>query len=96
MQALQTLQGEGIDQVLRAPYRVHFWERPTDDHAWNLDAWVLLDCEDVYAALDWASTNANHRRYQIFALCDCGPCDDRLVLLCGSDPNSAIIEADIN
>jgi len=31
MQAHQTIEGEGTDQVLRAPYRVHLWECPTEN-----------------------------------------------------------------
>lgn len=89
MEAHQTLKGEGLDQVLRARYRVHYWERPTANHAWNLDAWILSDCANVFEALAWSSDHSAGRHYQVFVISDCGAEGDRMVLLAGANTNTS-------
>lgn len=87
MKAESTLQGVGLGQQHDPAFRVHYWTQPAADYAWNLDAWVLTDCEDVDEALSWARDNARGRRYQVFVVADSDP--PLIVHLLGKDPNVA-------
>jgi hypothetical protein len=55
------------DRRIEAPaYRVNFWERASADVAWNLDAWILSDAEEVGEVLDWIAAHSDGRRYELF------------------------------
>lgn len=77
-------------------YRVHFWQRPSPQHAWNLDAHVLADVQDVTEALAWVEANARGRRLELFVETEEEPAGaieaprtTGLVRLLGSDPNES-------
>lgn len=83
------------DTVREAPvYRVHFWQRPSAEYAWNLDAYILIDAEDVTEVLRWIDLNSRGRRCELFVEVDDEPSGEvdeprtsDLVRLLGRDPN---------
>lgn len=89
-----TVHAEPHDCREAPTYRVNFWKQPSPQHAWNLDAHVLRDVEDVAEVLTWVDANADGRRVEVFVETDeepIGPFDTPrttgLVRLLGSDPN---------
>lgn len=77
-------------------YRVHFWQRPSPEHAWNLDAHVLADVQDVTDVLAWVDEHARGRSAEVFVETADEPegafdtpRTTGLVRLLGSDPNAS-------
>lgn len=95
MRAIETVHAGPHDSVDSPCYRVNFWERPRPGYGWNLDAFVLVEVQDVSEALCWAEEHANGRPFELFAEMDSEPekpfGDSRetaLVRLCGNNPNA--------
>ena len=95
MRSIETVHAEPRDSVDSPSYRVNFWQRPSPGFAWNLDAYVLTEAEDIAEVLGWVDEHARGRRFELFAELDDEP--DRsfesprttaLVRLLGSNPNT--------
>ncbi|MGO1674162.1 MAG: hypothetical protein ACTHXV_09340 [Canibacter sp.] len=87
------------DSVDDSPnYRVNFWSRPSQDAAFNLDAYVLSEAHSFDEVLHWAKQNQRGRRVEIYVEATAEPLTAfevprvaRLVRLAGEDPNLGII-----
>ena len=66
MRATETVHAEPCDSIDSPAYRVNFWQRPSPEHAWNLDAYVLTDVEDITELLQWVNEHAAGRRFEVF------------------------------
>ena len=99
MKVIPTVHAEPRTTVNAPAYRVHFWERPAPDWAWNLDAHVLTEAADIVEVLSWVDDNARGRRVEVFVEMDemdemdkepqgfHVPRECGLLRLLGSDPN---------
>lgn len=73
--------------VERPLYRVDFWEN-LGGECWDLDTWLLSDCESVFEALAWASADARHRNFQLLVSTDCGTESENLAVFVGRNPTA--------
>jgi len=94
MQSHETVHSEASNVVGAPTYRVNFWERPSPQHAWNLNAYVLTGVLNAQEALQWAGDAAHGRRFEVFVEVGAeaiGPFNkpraSALVRLFGDDPN---------
>jgi hypothetical protein len=95
MRPLKTVHSESRETVDSPTYRVNFWERPSPEQGWNLDAFALTDVENVTEALRWVDEHARGRRFEIFVEMDDEqeasfhtPRKTGLIRLSGSNPNA--------
>lgn len=91
MRAFETVHSEPRNSVDSTRYRVDFWEEGV---GWALDAYVLVDVEDLSEALRWVNEHSNGRRFELFAEMDHEPVlpfgtprTAGLVRLMGRSPN---------
>lgn len=54
MRTFETVHAEPWSRLEVPRYRVHFWQRRSPEDAWNLNAHVLEDAQDVDEVLAWA------------------------------------------
>ena len=66
MRAIETVHAEPHDSDDSPCYRVNFWEQPRPGYGWNLDAFVLVEVQDVSEALRWVEKHAKGRPYELF------------------------------
>ncbi|MGV2952212.1 hypothetical protein ACNPM8_08570 [Glutamicibacter sp. AGC46] len=95
MRAIETVHAEPLDLDDSPSYRVNFWEQPHPASGWNLDAFALVEVQDVSEALRWAEKQANGRIFELFAEVDSEPENPfdtprktALIRLFGSNPNA--------
>lgn len=95
MRAIETVHAEPRDSDDSPCYRVNFWEQPRPGYGWNLDAFVLVEVQDVSEALRWVEEHANGRPFELFAEMDSepekplgAPRKASLVRLLGNNPNA--------
>lgn len=95
MRSIETVHAEPRDSVDSPSYRVNFWDRPSPGFAWNLDAYVLTEVEDIAEVLGWVDEHARGRRFELFVESDDEPVRSfesprttGLVRLIGSNPNA--------
>jgi len=73
MRVIETDHAEPRDTVDFPCYRVNFWVQPHPGFAWNLDAYALLEVEDVSQVLRWVDEHADQRLFELFAEADLEP-----------------------
>jgi hypothetical protein len=95
MRAIETDHAEPRDSVDAPCYRVNFWVQPRPGYSWALDAYALVEVQDVSEALRWVDEHANGRLFELFAETDFEPeapfgtpRKTGLVRLLGSNPNA--------
>ncbi|WP_232331589.1 hypothetical protein [Agromyces laixinhei] len=95
MQAFETVHAEPRDSVESPGFRVNFWQRPSPETAWSLDAYVLSGAQDVDEVLRWVDEHAQGRRFEVFAEMEveqvkafAEPRTTPLLRLLGEDPNA--------
>ena len=95
MRAIQTDHAEPHDSVDSPCYRVNFWMQLRRGYSWALDAYALVEVQDVSEALRWVDEHANGRLFELFAETDFEPeapfgipRKTGLVRLLGSNPNA--------
>ncbi len=95
MRAIETDHAEPRHSVVSPCYRVNFWVQPRPGYSWALDAYALVDVQDVSEALRWVDEHANGRLFEVFAETDFEPeapfgtpRKTGLVRLLGSNPNA--------
>jgi hypothetical protein len=95
MQTFETVHAEPRDSVELPWFRVNFWEQPSAEWAWTLEAHILTDAHDISEVLHWVEEHARGRRVEVFAEVDrepepkyASPRTTALVRLLGIDPNS--------
>jgi hypothetical protein len=96
MRVIETVHAEPRASVNSPSYRVNFWQE--SGQAWSLDAYALLEVEDINEVLHWVEEHASGRRFEVFAETDLEPeeafQDPRktgLVRLLGSNPNAVVL-----
>ena len=94
MHAFETVHAEPATSVEAPGYRVNFWHASVQG-AWNLDAFTLIEANDVSEVLRWADEHANGRRVEVFVETDqesighfTTPRTAGLVRLLGANPNA--------
>ena len=94
MRAIETVHSESSDSIDSTVYRVNFWQRPSPQHAWNLNAYLLSEALEITEVLPWVDEHARGRPFEVFAEMNdepVGPFESPrtagLVLLLGSNPN---------
>ncbi|TFC96753.1 MULTISPECIES: hypothetical protein [Cryobacterium] len=95
MRATETVHAEPRDSIDSPAYRVNFWQRPSPEHGWNLDAYVLTDVEDITEVLQWVDEHAAGRRFEVFVEMNeepersfQSPRMTGLIRMLGSNPNA--------
>lgn len=95
MRVIETDHAEPRDSVDSPCYRVNFWEQPHPGYSWNLDAYALVEVEDVSEALRWVEEHADGRLFELFVETDFEPEGSfgtprktGLVRLLGNNPNA--------
>ncbi len=93
MRAHETVHSECSYQDDAPTYRVNFWERDGTT-AWNLQAFVLSDVDNVQEALGWVKRHESGRLAELFVEIDNEeihpfgtPRKTDLIRLYGFDPN---------
>lgn len=96
MELFSTTHAEPREVSDNPRYRVNIWDRPDAVYAWNLDAYVICDADDVEGALRWALARAAGRPYELFVEVDdepvrevSAPRTSALIRLAGGNPNAA-------
>ncbi|MCT9819585.1 hypothetical protein N3K63_04710 [Microbacterium sp. W1N] len=94
MNAFPTVHAEPRFESDATTYRVNFWDRERPDHAWLLDAYVLVGATSVAEVMEWAHQNAAERTFEVFVELEADPVGDFtvprrsvLVRLHGRNPN---------
>ena len=93
MRAYETVHAEPRNSIEAPNYRVNFWS--PSKNVWSLDAWVLVDVEDVGEVLQWVKENAKGRRSEVFVEMEeeaiqpfQTPRTSGLIRLYGTNPNA--------
>lgn len=70
MITLPTVHAEPWAELDTPSYRVNFWSRPSEFHAWNLDAFIVLRAADFSEVLAWAEMERRGRPFEILVETD--------------------------
>lgn len=94
MRVIETVHAEPRGVVDLPCFRVNFWVQPHLGYAWNLDAYALIDVEDITEVLRWVDEHAKGRPFEVFPEMENEPQGSfdtprktGLVRLLGSNPN---------
>lgn len=95
MHAHDTVHAEPQLQIEAPRYRVNFWREPPLPYtAFQLDAHVVTDAEDIREVLSWAEDYARGCTYEVFVEIDDEPLHEvtrprsvGLIRVFGRDPN---------
>lgn len=97
MRILETDYAEPRAWVYSPCYRVNFWQQSHPGDAWGLDAYALIDVEDVSEVLRWVDKHAEGRHFELFVEMDYEPEGSfgtprktGLIRLLGSNPNPGV------
>ncbi|MBG6054755.1 hypothetical protein IWX81_001145 [Salinibacterium sp. CAN_S4] len=66
MRATETVHAAPRDSIDLPAYRVNFWQRLSPEQAWNLNAYVLTEAENITELLRWVDEHAAGRRFEVF------------------------------